>query len=439
MAGLMQKPIGEDVEKKEYVKRLNVAKCIYGSMEYQYLNLPKDHGIYYQDQEYPLMNANDHEGAKHVMQFGRCTSEENPKNVLSNALSQVSPVFALIDKAKKAMGSDGCKCKPRTLSSWQDTDDFNRLDGAPAILDCSQCQCIYGGVITITEMPEDDSQKQSNEEQSDQEKEEQAQEPKDILDTLPSSMADKIRDMNASHDMQSDSMDWYSDHADTFAQDYGCTPGISAQNYRANQSQVISASCLNEGGYIVNTAGLSNFNVAGSNAAAIGGGCAAAYNALMALDMPLPFADVIQGIEDCQSVPGFIDQGPMPVSMCGMRDCMQKLGCLTEVIFPKELTKESLALKEGEIAVLGTGKRKAQKETEVPGTGKRRIGAETEMLEAGRRKSRLEAAASEFCTLSKTAAGLQCAEFPHIPVENILKAKSNENFMVMKASGKGAR
>lgn len=114
---------------KEFVQRLMVAKCDKGTLKYQYLNLPKDHGVYFQDLDHPLMNANDHKADRHILQFGRCTAETNPKNVAGKVLSATVPLFNILDKAKSAMGCDGCKCSPKTLKVWEETNEGNCLDG----------------------------------------------------------------------------------------------------------------------------------------------------------------------------------------------------------------------------------------------------------------------------------------------------------------------
>lgn len=326
--------ISEAGKSEEYIKRLCVAKCTWGSMEYQYLNLPKDHGVYYQDTDHPLMNANDHHGNEHIMHFGRCRSSTNPKNAMSDVLGKVVPVVGLMNMAKDAMKCQGCKCSPRTLRSWEKVNKHNRLDGAPALVNTSELICMYGGVITITEMPQEPEEVNCTEEQinTDDTKSTKQAEEKDVLATLPSSMADKIREMNppeesaeetsneAAEAMAEETANWYADNADTFAQNYACTPQISAQNYSHNRTQTIAAECMNEEGLITNIEGLSNFNLAGTNAGAIGGGCAAAYNVLMALHMPMTMADIIQDMERRQTAAGVIDQGPMAVSMLHLQD-----------------------------------------------------------------------------------------------------------------------
>lgn len=150
-------------QKKQFVRRLMVAACECGSLEYQYLNLPEDHGVYFQDVDHPLMNANDHKGDKHIMQFGRCKAETNPKNIMSKMLSKISPAFALINMAKEAMGCDGCKCSPKVINSWKNGDKANRLDGAPCITNESRLYCFYGGLIKITEMPKSADEDESAE------------------------------------------------------------------------------------------------------------------------------------------------------------------------------------------------------------------------------------------------------------------------------------
>lgn len=418
--------MGEE-KKEEYVKRLSVAKCSCGTLDYQYLNLPKDHGVYYQDTDHPLMNANDHRGKEHVMQFGRCNSDINPKNVMSDMLSKAVPVLGLLNKAKEAMGSSGCKCAPRTLRSWDVINKSNRLDGAPGIANTSELTCMYGGVITITEIPPDDSEEAENQENT-----EETQEEKDILDTLPSSMADKIRQMDGAEAMSADTQEWYADNGEFLAQDYACTPQISAQNYSNNSTQTISADCMNEAGFITGTDGLSNFNVAGTNAAAIGGGCVAAFNALQALGSPMGMAEIILGLEQQQTVSGIIDQGPVAVSMCSIAGLLSGLGFSTALSFPAKLTENTMQLQKGQIAVLGTSKKKQKKMGKL--TGQAIVGGGLVKENKSLQKS---AKMSEFCreesfsTITLGEKGLVCAEKPHLPIEEILRENSEGSMMLM--------
>lgn len=340
-------------EQEQYVKRLCVAKCEYGSMDYQYLNLPKDHGVYYQDYDHPLMNANDHVGKEHVMHFGRCQSPKNPKNMASDILGKVVPIIGVIDFVKSdLLQCDGCKCEPKTLRSWEEVNKANRLDGAPAVVNSSQLVCTCGGVITITEENTGDSNQTQDQTQ------EQTEAEKDVLDTLPSNMADKIRSMNADADAKAQAaieatMAWYGENVATYPQSFGCTLQMSQENYDSNSVQMISPECMNEAGYVCDYAGLSNYNMAGANAGVVGAGAAAAYNVLHAVGCQMGMADIIYGMEQQQTVRGYMDGGPMAASICGLRGFFGSMGLATEVAFPTELTESSLQLQKGEVAVLG--------------------------------------------------------------------------------------
>lgn len=425
---------------EEYVKRLCVATCTCGSMDYQYLNLPKDHGVYYQDTDHPLMNANDHHGNEHIMHFGRCRSNMNPNNAMSDVLGKVVPVVGLVNMAKDALDCQGCKCAPRTLRSWEKANKHNRLDGAPALVNTSELICMYGGVITITEIPQEPVKGEGKEEQMnmDDAKSTRQQEEKDVLDTLPSNMADKIRKINLSEEtteeisdtaaetMAEDTADWYADHADTFAQDYICTPQMSAQNYSYNSTQAITADCMNEDGFITNPEGLSNFNLAGTNAGAIGGGCAATYNVLWALGTPVGMAEIIQGMERQQTMVGFIDQGPMAVSMLSMTALLKGLGLEAEMSFRTKVTEETLKLEEGEVLVLGTSKKKIRKEKNL----------ETQFVSRKRTDKRSVVKEEAFCTIKRNNSKLVCAELADKPIGEVLREKSENNMMLVKVKRK---
>ena len=102
---------------KAFQTRLCTAQCQYGSIKDQYINIPKDHGVYFQDTDHPLLNANDHVADKHILQFGRCTSKANPKNMAGDVLSSVIPVFGLAKLLKSVMKCEGCICSPKTPMS----------------------------------------------------------------------------------------------------------------------------------------------------------------------------------------------------------------------------------------------------------------------------------------------------------------------------------
>lgn len=173
--------------KKQYVYRLMKAKCSCGNQKFkQYLNLPKDHGVLFHDNESPLMNANDHVANEHILTFGRCTSMANPNGVLGYALaSAVIPIMGGVLMKKLA----GVKCEPMTIVPWINVDEDYLIDGAPALTLESKLPCYYGGIIEI--VLEQVNQDDANQEGTDEEAE-QAQEEEDIKKQLPSEVQEKI-------------------------------------------------------------------------------------------------------------------------------------------------------------------------------------------------------------------------------------------------------
>lgn len=452
-------------QKKQFVRRLMAAKCECGSLEYQYLNLPEDHGVYFQDVDHPLMNANDHEGNKHIMQFGRCSAEANPKNIMSNALAKVSPVFAVIDKAKEAMGCDGCKCSPKVINSWARGDKANRLDGAPCITDKSTLHCFYGGRITVTEIP-----KSAGEDESAENVDVPEEKEYNPLDTIPESMKDKINSMNegaASEDggsapdssadagaaggsgapgssssgvpgssgasgsssapggmgggsgmpgdlpgggapsgdtggtsgIISDTQQWYQDNAQDFMEMYAVSDAVIEQNYMNNRAQVLNPACFNEEGFIADESLLYNFNMGGSNLSRIGGSCVAAFNLMRILGTPVEMCDIVRDAERRQTVKGFMDEGPMGVSLCSMTDGMKSKGRAARLICGEKAAASVMKMQAGEAAVLG-----------ISDKGK-----------------------TQFCTLKCGTAGkISCAERPEMSVEKLCSRASGKQLAVMK-------
>ena len=118
-------------EKKQYVYRLMKAKCSCGDQKFeQYLNLTKDHGVTYHDNEYPLMNANDHIAGENILTFGRCTSITNPGGTIAEGIANIIvPGIggALLQTAI------GCKCEPMTITPWINVDEDYFIDGVPAL------------------------------------------------------------------------------------------------------------------------------------------------------------------------------------------------------------------------------------------------------------------------------------------------------------------
>lgn len=387
-------------EKKEYGKRLNKVECTCGSMA-QNLNLPLDHGIYFMDEDHPMLNANDHVRGEHILQFGRCNSKSNPENAISDVLSKFVPIVGAVNMLKKAMGSEGCKCKPMTLTSWKEGDDFNRLDGAPATLECSQCVCVYGGVIQIVEEKQETSQEKNGEENQNQEQ------PPDILDSIPPEMKDKINQMNMAGGMAQDAQEWYMDADISGIGSIGgmaalaCSSMVVAQNAIYNATQMPSLTSMNSQGYLVDAMELSNFNIAGTTVAAIGNVAMAGYNVMRALESPVPFADMISMMEQSQTIPGYMDVGPTAVSLMTMQSCVERCGFTPAVMRVGAFLDDVETMEDGDVAVIAKSNR------------------------------RLKQGESEFTTLRHTSKGLVCMEYPKTPIAEMLKGLDQDSTMVM--------
>ena len=169
--------------KKQYVYRLMKATCSCGSSDFkQYLNVKEDHGVYFHDEESPLMNANDHVANENILTFGRCTSMANPNGAVGSLLASVAiPIIGGALMRKVA----GVKCEPMTIVPWIRVDEDYYIDGAPALTIESELPCYYGGTIKIVlEKVEDDTDdsEESTEEEDDYDK----------TDQLPSEVQEKL-------------------------------------------------------------------------------------------------------------------------------------------------------------------------------------------------------------------------------------------------------
>lgn len=135
------------IDKTRYAYRLLKAKCSCGDKTFtQYLNLPEDHGVYFQEEDFPLLNANDHVAGEHILGFGRCTSRKRcHDNIAANLLGNIllPSVNGLIQEFI------GYRCEPMTLVPWRFADENYLIDGAPALTVKSELSCYYGGTITI--------------------------------------------------------------------------------------------------------------------------------------------------------------------------------------------------------------------------------------------------------------------------------------------------
>lgn len=313
-------------DKPQYVTRCMKGKCSFGSMS-QYLNLPLDHGVWYHDQETPIMNANDHEPEKHILQFGRCTSEMNPGNTINMEDVMLGIIMGPVGffgskQLKKLMGCDGCKCKPMTLTPWKNAEEKYYIDGAPALTVESYLDCYYGGKITI------DLEADAENDAKDAEDEKKEEEKKTGLSKLPPSMQNAINDfcndgsadgtsdmsnVNATNDVASNigstnagSTTLGSGTASsrtvgaTVAGDaamYAVSPATSQEHYQHNKSQTIPKDALAENGNIIHQEMMGDYQLGNGTLASQGEGVIAAYNMMNMFSKSPKLENIIQFYE----------------------------------------------------------------------------------------------------------------------------------------------
>jgi hypothetical protein len=83
----------------------------------------------------PAANVQDHLPLVNIVPFGMCTSVSNPTVAAATtaALGVLTPM----------------PCVPVTATPWLPTAPTTLIGGQPALTADSQCQCAWGGVITI--------------------------------------------------------------------------------------------------------------------------------------------------------------------------------------------------------------------------------------------------------------------------------------------------
>ena len=289
---------------KAFQTRLCTAQCQYGSIKDQYINIPKDHGVYFQDTDHPLLNANDHVADKHILQFGRCTSKANPKNMAGDVLSSVIPVFGLAKLLKSVMKCEGCICSPKTLTAWQNTNKKDHLDGVDGITDESKVMCFYGGIITINEAKESADDAQSADEDgkvsgkrtsSSSGDGGEGTAPKSPTERMPAEVAAGIEKNN-----------------------------MGVQNYVNNMNTSIPEAAMDANGFLVNSSALSCFSCGTSNLAESGNASIASYNASVALQSEVPLADMILANDILMPQKATASQ-----QMVAMNDIFQAMGYTT--------------------------------------------------------------------------------------------------------------
>ena len=289
---------------KAFQTRLCTAQCQYGSIKDQYINIPKDHGVYFQDTDHPLLNANDHVADKHILQFGRCTSKANPKNVAGDVASSIIPVLGLAKLLKSLMKCEGCICSPKTLTAWQNTNKKDHLDGVDGITDESKVMCFYGGIITINEAEESADDAQSADEDgkvsgkrtsSSSGDGGEGTAPKPPTERMPAEVAAGIEKNNQ-----------------------------GMQNYVNNMNTSIPEAAMDANGFLVNSNALSCFSCGTSNLAECGSASIASYNASVALQSEVPLADMILANDVLMP-----ENGRTSEKMLAMNDIFQAMGYTT--------------------------------------------------------------------------------------------------------------
>ena len=165
-------------KKVQYVYRLMKAQCSCGDKEFtQFINMDEDHGVYFHDQESPLMNANDHVANENIYTFGRCKSLKNPGGDVARGIANsYIPLFG----GDLVQSLIGCKCEPMTIVPWINANEEYWIDGAPALTVESELPCYYGGTIKIVLETVDGEEAEAEEED------------KDVKDQLPSEVQEKI-------------------------------------------------------------------------------------------------------------------------------------------------------------------------------------------------------------------------------------------------------
>lgn len=383
--------------KTQYVTRLMKAKCSFGSMS-QYLNLPLDHGVWFQSPDTPIMNANDHEPDKHILHFGRCTSSKNPGNTINLEEMIIGALFpfggCLGSKLlKKLLNCEGCKCKPMTITPWKETDEDYYIDGAPAVTVESTLQCYYGGSITI------DTESEAEGDENTDETVETEEKGYHSTNKMPASMAEKINDFCTGPQDGSDSaFDGAMDSMAGAMGMYAVSPETSASNYAHNKAQQIPAGAVDSMGNIIDSSALGNYKLGNGTVASLGNGVVAAYNAVNMLSQNADMASIIRFFELLPYLMGNASLGEEAYGLVGLLMYMMALNYNVSVSTKKSSGKSSkksgknngkagqIGLEQGKAKQLNgkeESKKQKKKQVAVMGSlvsdtkGKRKIGGLT--------------------------------------------------------------
>ncbi len=357
----------EGTGKTQYVTRLMKAKCSFGSMS-QYLNLPLDHGVWFQSPDTPIMNANDHEPEKHILHFGRCTSSKNPGNTINLEEMIIGALFPFggflgSKLLKKLLNCEGCKCKPMTITPWKETDEDYYIDGAPAVTVESTLQCYYGGSITI------DTESETKGDENTDETVETEEKGYHSTNKMPASMADKINDFCSGPQDGSDSaFDGAMDSMAGAMSMYAVSPEKSAGNYANNKAQQMPPGAVDAAGNIIDSSALGNYKLGNGTVASQGDGVVAAYNAVNMLFQNPDMASIIRFFELLPYIMGNASLGEESYGLVALLMYMMALNYNVSVSTKKPSGKGSKKSGKG---VKGEAKRSGLKSGKAVQTGLR--------------------------------------------------------------------
>lgn len=309
-----------------YVHRLMRIRCSHGSID-NYINIPTDHGVLAGEDQQPLLNANDHIAGKNVIHFGNCDSDENPERVFRKAL--VGGLLGggllggLASDLLEKTGIMSFKCTPKTDEVWEETNDRNILDGAPALLMKSCLTCRYGGNITLVPLEEYPEEDESKETEEDAQKKEEKDIVKEETDAVLAAAMERIASTGDTGEQAVMEAQMYmaaAACADTAAAAAGicgsmagsgitnslnwmqailCPAQQIAENFVHNQSIPFAGPFLDSSGMIINQGAMSAFQINNFTVAQAGGGAVAAYNACRLLQGAASpsFADIVHEME----------------------------------------------------------------------------------------------------------------------------------------------
>lgn len=352
--GSVRRDGGEDnINENGYVHRLMRIRCTHGSID-NYINLPKDHGVLAgQDQE-PLLNANDHIAGEHIIHFGKCDSDENPERMFRRRLFS-GALGSFVADALEKTGIMSFDCKPKTDEVWEETNDRNILEGAPAVLMKSCLTCRYGGIITLVpldEYPQEEGQQEQPQE-GEAPEEEKPDPVKEETDAVLQAAMDRIASTGEPGQQAVTEAQMYMAATATAAaandaaqvcgsvgesmpgaggpswmQAISCPLGLMAENYAHNLALPFAGPFLDSAGMIVSQGLMDSFRVGNFTVAQAGGGAVAVYNACKLLkgEETPPFAEVVHALEPC----GFLSN-PYGMMPCGIADYLIREGCRVEI------------------------------------------------------------------------------------------------------------